>query len=1718
MIFSVRQVLRMRRALLALCAALVIPLAAWPQDSQSLVLRPRVVPPPVPEVQAACAACQPQADAYNRIARLINALEFQLAHRIREADLQRQAIALVQAEIASLQQSAPSATRDARMATARQRLEAYQAQLARDLTLVAELETQIAGAKVALAGAMAALLSCEEACANAAAQSSTQPPTNAQTGTPTQQTPTQQTPTQQTDAPASSTGSPPVRGRYDRWRSDEELQREADESKRLEETLKGMTGDQWGAELAAFFTSTLFDTDTPFDTAYGQNLQTLKRVTAPTPEQIAAQAELDRQNASVATQRAGERQAALDASGQFLENQYTREARTLIGPGYLGLASAGDSQTTAALMTQDAHMGQLLQFRANLNNIKIGDGTVSSGSFVNLTGAESFTRLTQINQELGFLRANDGDEERIAALEAERTQLLVIDGVASSDGLMNARTGLISGLAGLSGNVYEAYWNWIGFKEGGLPDKYGNIPVGEAQARYEAEAAQYETIYLKALGQSPFLGAMVDPAGTGDPIPLWQYLTSTESPWSGYEGGQWPSSYAFVASGARDPMVDQIALTQAIDFLDEATAGVIDQFGTIVTTVNLLDAYGSPVFAPLRAQVITELSPIYPQITANMALLTSQYDANQAAQAVSRIGTDLVVAGVQVVVGGIIFFFPFTAPVLVPVEIALTAGQVGLEGFRLYYAWQDLQRAEQAAGAGSGASYVGVKGYRDLFGAQVTSFVIVSALAPVSAGASLLSLDAANAQLRLAAAADNPGTATVVDAAAAAATSGAARAAPDFATFQAMRPADQVAAVKGLPEDVRSQLVSQLDRTGRRLFVTAWEKDIVDAKLIASVREGDLWNEQIGGNWQPLSDETRNLSDAEILDRIYRGRNDPQRLMISRDAMARYFDEVGDDVVGSSSLPLFDDMGEFPAIGHYTQNMTDAQIDALLAKTGNLTPEEIALKSDLLLRGYGRPLLEYRKNHTNLNLAEIQALFAKTGELTPEEIAIKADLVSRGWGRAKPGELDPLVVSKPALENWNAEAVVPANPVNPNPFNPNPFAAFGPAGDFDSGVATIGGAGDVAGAGAAGDVAGASGASMSGGSMSGSTIEIPGRPRNPNRTAIVDMDLPPENLIPEPVVLLDLPTDLQRLLQGDPVPNSFLNWAPPSALRDPKPFVFDTHPPLTQATGTTAPLAQATDATATIPLGTIVHFTPAPNATGAVNATTPPAWVPFATKVIPIGCRFAATSSVPVCDDTTYAFVLNYPASAALAMGQVLRGASGIAHVEGDVLRFVKAPDPYLASRGSWGQPYDDQWALKQIGLGTRPAAAGAADAGAAPVTVAVIDTGVAWNHVDLTSADLWVNPRELPANRKDDDGNGYVDDIVGWNFVDGNNLPWDFNGHGTLVAGVIAAGRDNGVGTAGVNPAARIMVLKAMDERGRGRASAIAEAIVYAARNGARVINLSVGGQQLTRTEELAIEFASAQGAIVVVAAGNEGIDLADYGPGGARRALTVTATDVSDRRLPATNFGAAIDLAAPGVDVLGPRAIGTDLLAAARVKGYRRGANIVGPDAGYIRATGTSFAAPLVAGVASLLFAAHPSLGAADVERILLQSARDIETPGVDRVSGYGRLDAAAALAADPRFFVEAAIDRVEVATTPGGPVARVIGTADAERFAGARIEIGKGETPAKWLPVEGALSAPVRAGTLREIPAAVFQGSAVWTLRLLTAHANGRTREARFLLKLN
>ncbi|MHC4277680.1 MAG: S8 family serine peptidase [Planctomycetota bacterium] len=255
--------------------------------------------------------------------------------------------------------------------------------------------------------------------------------------------------------------------------------------------------------------------------------------------------------------------------------------------------------------------------------------------------------------------------------------------------------------------------------------------------------------------------------------------------------------------------------------------------------------------------------------------------------------------------------------------------------------------------------------------------------------------------------------------------------------------------------------------------------------------------------------------------------------------------------------------------------------------------------------------------------------------------------------------------------------------------------------------------------------------------------------------------------------------------------------------------------------------------------------------------------------------------------------------------------------------------DPYFLGKGSWGQAFDDQWAIKHVGFtAERGSAWDIADGTDYPVIVAVIDTGLDWNHKDFDWDRIWLNQYEIPDNGIDDDGNGYVDDIIGWNVAYDNKKPWDEDGHGTFVAGVIGATSNNGIGIAGINRGVKIMVLKALDTFGYSRASFLAEAIFYAANNGARVINISSGGEHLTKVEQEAIDYAHEMGAVIVVAAGNEAANTADKSPIGLRNIIGVATTDDKDKKANFSNWGQEIDIAAPGLDVLSLRARRTDLM----------------------------------------------------------------------------------------------------------------------------------------------------------------------------------------------
>jgi len=157
------------------------------------------------------------------------------------------------------------------------------------------------------------------------------------------------------------------------------------------------------------------------------------------------------------------------------------------------------------------------------------------------------------------------------------------------------------------------------------------------------------------------------------------------------------------------------------------------------------------------------------------------------------------------------------------------------------------------------------------------------------------------------------------------------------------------------------------------------------------------------------------------------------------------------------------------------------------------------------------------------------------------------------------------------------------------------------------------------------------------------------------------------------------------------------------------------------------------------------------------------------------------------------------------------------------------------------------------------------------------------------------------------------------------------------------------------------------------------------------------------------------------------------------------------------------------------------------------------------------------MVSGLASLMIANDPTLTNRQVMNIIRSTARDVGTPGVDQYTGYGIIDARAALAAPKDYALLAGISRVEVVQKAGKQVVRVHGLADANDFRSARIEVGAGEAPTTWTVIGGASQSADGDGVLGDIPATSLKGSQVWQVRLVVVHANGASREARFKLSL-
>ncbi|HEY9721680.1 MAG TPA: S8 family peptidase [Oscillatoriaceae cyanobacterium] len=268
-------------------------------------------------------------------------------------------------------------------------------------------------------------------------------------------------------------------------------------------------------------------------------------------------------------------------------------------------------------------------------------------------------------------------------------------------------------------------------------------------------------------------------------------------------------------------------------------------------------------------------------------------------------------------------------------------------------------------------------------------------------------------------------------------------------------------------------------------------------------------------------------------------------------------------------------------------------------------------------------------------------------------------------------------------------------------------------------------------------------------------------------------------------------------------------------------------------------------------------------------------------------------------------------------------------------------------------------------------------NSGSANVVVAVVDTGVDISHPDL-AANL----------------------VPGVSVLPNSTGPEDDHGHGTHVAGIIAAALNNGQGGSGVAPHCKIMPVKVLNKDGKGDTGDIVSGIMYAVDNGASVINLSLGGTGGSRALKDAIDYALSKNVVVVAAMGNDGLNSEDY-PAGYDGVIAVGAVDEQDHVADFSNFGSWISVVAPGVDIL------------STLPHYEVTVeDLEGKSPSYDMMDGTSMATPFVSGVAALVRSQFPGLSAAAVKARIEKTADDLGAPGFDPYYGHGRVNAYRAL----------------------------------------------------------------------------------------------------------
>lgn len=413
-----------------------------------------------------------------------------------------------------------------------------------------------------------------------------------------------------------------------------------------------------------------------------------------------------------------------------------------------------------------------------------------------------------------------------------------------------------------------------------------------------------------------------------------------------------------------------------------------------------------------------------------------------------------------------------------------------------------------------------------------------------------------------------------------------------------------------------------------------------------------------------------------------------------------------------------------------------------------------------------------------------------------------------------------------------------------------------------------------------------------------------------------------------------------------------------------------------------------------------------------------------------------------------------------------------------------------------------EQWALSKIGAFQ----AWDITKGNDSVVIGVIDTGIDYLHPDLKNK-IYINKGETGTDNNgkdkrtngiDDDGDGFIDNYMGWDFVDrqgfpfdslgGDYLTWDNNpmdenNHGTNIAGIIGAEVNNGIGIAGVAPNLKILNLRAFDPNGSGEEDDVAAAILYAIRMGVKVINMSFGDTQFSYVLRDVIKYAYSQNIVLVASSGNSNSSFPHY-PSGYSEVICVGNSTNEDFVSGDSNYGSTLDMVAPGYGIT----------TTALKKPY---------DVVY----GTSASAPFVSASAGLILSLK-NFSPEEVKQVLKSTASDIASQGWDIKSGAGRLDLYKALYVLAPGKVK--IDSPTADYTTKEDTLKITGSVISPYFQEYEIEYGYGITPTKWFTVASG-KYQVSNALLAKLALTNLPDSS-YTLRILLTESNGNKREER------